>query len=183
MPVVILRRINHREYRMGPRSLSPVAVKVLPLAALGVMLAIGLGHAASANPYVKLSGYWSGGGKVTPLKGNAEKVSCRATYKVEGAAVTQTVRCEGVEHKFAATFNLTYEGGKISGSWSEALYAASGGVSGTASGNSIRARLSGQKFAGRMSINVSGSRHTINIVQLDKGSGAYRPVASLALHR
>jgi hypothetical protein len=137
----------------------------------------------SANPFEKLNGYWSGGGTVTPLKGNPEKVSCRATYKVEGASVVQNVRCTGVDHKFSANFNLTYKSGRISGSWSEAMYAASGGVTGTASGSSVRSRLSGDKFSGRMSIDVSGSRHTITIVQLDKGSGAYRPVASLSLHR
>jgi hypothetical protein len=43
--------------------------------------------------------------------------------------------------------------------------------------------ISGDKFSGRMSINVSGSRHTINIVQLDPKSGTYRPAASVALHR
>jgi hypothetical protein len=30
---------------------------------------------------------------------------------------------------------------------------------------------------------VSGSRHTINIVQLDKRSGSYRRAASVSLHR
>lgn len=153
------------------------------LAVTALALAVPPARAASANPYGKLNGYWSGGGTVTPLKGNAEKVSCRATYKTKGAAVTQNIRCAGVDHKFAASFNLTYKGGRVSGSWSEALYAASGGVTGTASGNSVRVRLSGQKFAGRMSINLSGSRHAITIVQLDKGSGAYRPVANISLHR
>ena len=170
---------------MGLRLHSPLLGNLLAVTALAFVATLAAlpAQSASANPYGKLSGYWSGGGTVTPLKGNAEKVSCRATYKTEGASVTQNIRCTGVDHKFAASFNLTYKSGRISGSWSEALYAASGGVTGTASGSSIRARLSGNKFSGRMSINLSGSRHTIDIVQFDKGSGAYRPVASLSLHR
>jgi hypothetical protein len=32
-----------------------------------------------------------------------------------------------------------------------------------------------------MSISVSGKGHTINIVQFDQGSGAYRPVANVSL--
>jgi len=168
---------------MGLRLLSRIVGKTFVVAVLGVGFAIAPTHAGSANPYQKLNGYWSGGGTVTPLKGNAEKVSCVATYKTVGAAVTQNVRCAGVDHKFSASFKLTYKGGRVSGSWTEQLYAANGAVSGTASGSSVRARISGQKFTGRMSINVSGSRHTINIVQLDKGSGAYRPVASVSLHR
>ena len=67
--------------------------------------------------------------------------------------------------------------------WSETTYAAAGSVSGTASGNTVHAIISGDKFSGRMSINVSGSSHTINIVQLDPKSGSYRQAASVALHR
>jgi hypothetical protein len=168
---------------MGFRLLSHIAGKALIVAVLGAGSTVSPIHAGAANPYKQLDGSWSGGGTVTPLEGNPEKVSCTATYKTEGVAVTQNVRCAGVEHQFSANFKLTVEGGKISGAWTEQLNDASGGLSGTASGRSIRARLSGQKFAGRMSINVSDQRHTISIVQLDRGSGAYRPVASVSLHR
>ena len=78
---------------------------------------------------------------------------------------------------------MTYEGGRISGAWREQVHGASGDVSGTANGSSIRARLSGQTFSGRMRIDVDGPKHTIEIVQRDTGSGAYRPVASISLHR
>jgi hypothetical protein len=163
--------------------LSPLARNALLLMTAVLALTALPAKTASANPYEKLSGYWSGGGTVTPLKGPAETVSCRATYQTEGADVTQTVRCTGVSRQFSASFDLTHARGRISGSWSEQLYAASGSVSGTVSGNSIRARLTGSKFEGRMSIDVAGSRHTISIVQLDAGSGAYRPVAALSLSR
>jgi hypothetical protein len=137
----------------------------------------------SGNPFTLLNGYWTGGGTVTPQKGNAEKVSCRVTYSVAGSAVTQNMRCAGTDYKFNTSSKLTYSGGKISGSWNETTYDASGSVSGTASGNTVHARISGDKFSGRMSINVSGSRHTINIVQLDKKSGSYRQAAKVSLHR
>jgi hypothetical protein len=137
----------------------------------------------SGNPFTLLNGYWTGGGTVTPQKGNAGKVSCRVTYSVAGSAVTQNMRCAGTDYKFNTSSKLTYSGGKISGSWNETTYDASGSVSGTASGNTVHARISGDKFSGRMSINVSGSRHTINIVQLDKKSGSYRQAAKVSLHR
>jgi hypothetical protein len=169
---------------MGFRRLTSLAAKALPTATLLlVALAASAADSASANPFEKLDGSWSGGGTVNPLKGKPERVSCRATYKVEGAAVAQTLRCAGADYKFDATSNLTYQAGTISGSWNEDNHAAAGDLSGTASGNSVRARISGDKFSGRLSINMSGSRHTINIVQYDMGSGAYRPVASVSLHR
>lgn len=169
---------------MGPRLLLNFAGRIFPAATLVfVALIASPAGSASANPFEKLNGYWSGGGTVNPIKGNAEKVSCRVTYKVSGSSVSQNMRCAGTDYKFSTSSNLTYSGGKISGSWSESTYAAAGGVSGTASGSAIRARITGDKFSGRMSINVSGSRHTINIVQYDKGSGAYKPVATVSLHR
>jgi hypothetical protein len=169
---------------MGPRLFTSFTGKALPAATLMLVAFVAApAQSAAGNPFNQLNGYWSGGGTVNPLKGNAEKVSCRVTYRVEGSAVAQNMRCAGTDYKFDTSSNLTYQGGRISGSWNENTYSASGGVSGTASGNSVHARISGDKFSGRMSINVSGKRHTINIVQFDKGSGAYRPVASVSLHR
>jgi hypothetical protein len=169
---------------MVPRMFTRRGGKALPSATLVlVTLATTSVQSASANPFEKLNGNWSGGGTVSPLKGSPERVGCRATYRVEGAAVMQNMRCAGTDYKFYASSSLTYEGGRISGSWSENTRNVAGSVSGTASGNSVRARISGDKFSGRVSINVSGSRHTINIVEYDEGSGAYRPVASVSLHR
>ncbi len=111
-------------------------------------------------------------------------MSCRATYSVSGSSVKQNLRCSGASGvKFSTSANFTYKGSSIRGSWTESTYSAAGGMSGTASGSSIRARISGDKFSGRMTVSVSGSRQSINIVQLDKGSGAYKTVANLSLHR
>ena len=179
---------------MAPRLLTILTGKVLPVALLLLVALVSVSAEAATktkkaapkgtgNPFNQLKGYWSGGGTVIPQKGHAEKVSCRVTYNVAGSAVTQNMRCAGTDYKFNTSSKLTYSGGKISGSWSETTYDASGSVSGTASGNTVHARISGDKFSGRMSINVSGSRHTINIVQLDKKSGSYRQAASVSLHR
>jgi hypothetical protein len=137
----------------------------------------------TGNPFDLLNGYWSGGGMIAPGKGNPEKVSCRVTYSVAGSAVTQNMRCAGTDYKFNTASKLNYSGGKISGSWSETTYDAAGSVSGTAAGNTVHAVISGDKFSGRLSINVSGSSHTINIVQFDPKSGVYHQAASVSLHR
>jgi hypothetical protein len=173
---------------MALRLLTFSTARILPsaallLVALAAMPAEAATKKGSGNPFDQLKGYWSGGGTVTPQKGHAEKVSCRVTYIVAGSAVSQNMRCAGTDYKFNTSSKLTYSGGKISGSWNETTYDASGTVSGTASGNTVHARISGDKFSGRMSINVSGSKHTINIVQLDKGSGAYRQAATVSLRR
>ena len=177
---------------MAPRLLTFLTVKVAPVVLL-LLVALASVPADAAtkkvapkgtgNPFDLLKGYWTGGGTVVPQKGGAEKVSCRVTYTVAGSAVSQNMRCAGTDYKFNTASKLTYAGGKISGSWSETTYDASGTVSGTASGNTVHARISGDKFSGRMSITVSGSSHSINIVQLDPKSGSYRQAASVSLHR
>ncbi len=52
---------------------------------------------ATGNPFDILKGYWSGGGTVTPVKGNPERVSCKVTYIVAGASVSQAMRCAGTD--------------------------------------------------------------------------------------
>ena len=178
---------------MATRLLTTLTGRVLPIALLLIVALVPMpaesatkkkaAPKGTGNPFNQLNGYWTGGGTVVPQKGGAEKVSCRVTYTVAGSAVTQNMRCAGTDYKFSTASKLNYSGGKISGSWSETTYDASGSVSGTATGNTVHARISGDKFSGRMSINVSGSRHTINIVQLDKKSGSYRQAASVSLHR
>lgn len=177
---------------MAPRLLPNWIGKVTPIVMLLLVALMSLPAESATkkapprgtgNPFDLLNGYWSGGGTVAPGKGNPEKVSCKVTYNVQGSAVTQNMRCASTDYKFNTSSKLTYSGGKINGSWSETTYAAAGSVSGTASGNTVHAIISGDKFSGRMSINVSGSSHTINIVQLDPKSGSYRQAASVALHR
>jgi hypothetical protein len=177
---------------MALRLLTIFTAKVWPVATLLLVALVAMpaesatkkaAPKGSGNPFNQLNGYWTGSGTVTPPRGHTEKVSCRVTYSVAGSSVTQNMRCAGTDYKFNTSSKLNYSGGKISGSWSETTYDASGSVNGTATGNTVHARISGDKFSGRMSINVSGSKHTINIVQLDKGSGSYRKAASVSLRR
>jgi len=135
------------------------------------------------NPFDQLKGDWTGGGMVTPSRGVPEKVDCKVSYTAAGSTVTQALLCTGADNRYDAKTKFKIKGGKISGSWLETTFDASGSISGSAIGHLVHARISGDKFSGRMSINVSDSGHTINIVQLDNKSGAYRLAASFSLHR
>ena len=169
---------------MGLRFFSPPMLKGVHFAAiLLVALVAWPAESKSKNPFDQLKGYWSGGGTITPIAGKPEKVSCRVTYSVEGSNISQNIRCAGTDYKFTTGAKLTYTSGRITGSWSEQNYDAAGSVTGTATGSSVNANISGQKFTGRMSISIKGSSHHISIVQLDRKSGGYRPVASVSLSR
>ena len=173
---------------MGYRLFSSPAHWAMPLAALALAAGLALpspGEAAdpAGNPFDRLSGDWKGGGTVTPAKGDAVKVACKATYKVTGSNLTQDLRCAGSDYRIDATLKLTDKGGKIRGSWNEKTYDANGGVTGTAKDDLIHARISGDKFSGRLSLNVSDAGLEINIVQLNEDTGTYRPAANVSLHR
>jgi hypothetical protein len=135
------------------------------------------------NPFDHLTGDWTGGGTVTPSRGEPEKVDCKVSYSASGNTVTQALLCTGADSRYDAKTKFKYNKGKISGSWTEANFDASGNINGSAIGDLVHARISGDKFSGRMSIKVSDADHTINIVQLDNKSGAYRLAASFSLHR
>lgn len=174
---------------MGHRMIARFALKVLPLAALCLAAslasqgAMAAPEASGTNPFDALKGDWKGGGTVLPSNGTPRKVACKVTYDVDGNNATQKMRCAGDDYEIKATSKFKYKAGKITGSWTEAIYDANGGINGTAKDNLVHARINGDRFSGRMSINVSGDGHQINIVQMDKNSSAYRSVANLALRR
>ena len=171
---------------MGHRLFSSPTHRAMPLAALVLAASLAApGNAATpaGDLFEKLSGDWKGGGTVTPAKGDPMKVACKATYKVTGSNLTQNLRCAGTDYRIDAVLKLTDKNGKIRGSWNEKTYDANGGVTGAVKDDLIHARISGDKFSGRMSINVSDSGLEINIVQLNEDTVTYRPAASVSLHR
>jgi hypothetical protein len=168
---------------MGHRSFSWPILGAMPLAALLLATTFAAPAPAADDPFAELSGDWKGGGTVTPANGEPKKVACKATYKVAGSSMTQNLRCAGADYNIDTNVKLTDKGGKVRGSWHEKVYDANGGVTGTAKDNLIHAKITGDKFSGRMSISISGSGHEINIVQFNDNSGTYRPVASVSLHR
>lgn len=143
--------------------------------------------AASANAFNKLKGSWRGGGIVSPVGGASEKVACRVRYGVAGASVTQSITCAGTDYRISASAKLrlssTKSKGKVSGSWKESNFNVGGGANGSFSSNRINVFISGDKFSGRMTINVRGRSHTVSITQFDAGSGRYTNMANISLRR
>jgi hypothetical protein len=160
-----------------------LALATLLIAAALASPALAVSARADSNPFEQLKGDWTGGGTVLPGKGGPKKVSCKVTYKVAGSTLSQNMSCTGDDYEIEAKLKLTDKAGKVKGSWTEAIYDASGAVTGTAKKNLIHAIIRGDKFSGRMSINVSDAGHSINIVQLNENTGTYRLVTSLRLRR
>jgi hypothetical protein len=139
------------------RTATKIARNVL-LAALLVQFPTA-GH-AQGGPFEGLSGSWRGSGAVTLKNGTQERLSCRATYDVENAGntVRMNLRCASESYKFDLKSSVVSQRGAIGGTWSEDTYRVSGSVSGTASPDSVQARISGPTFAAGMTIRTSGRK-------------------------
>src|SRR6185436_20222395 len=108
-PGLSLQRMDERDMLMAPRTLPNRIGKVAPVLTLVLVAFLAMpsdaatkkaAPKATGNPFDILKGYWTGGGTVTPVKGNPERVSCKVTYMVAGASVSQTMRCAGTDYKF-----------------------------------------------------------------------------------
>src|SRR5260370_20501500 len=111
-------------------------------AALGLGFSVLGGEAhAQAGPFAALSGSWSGGGTIWLASGANERIRCRAAYDVGsgGRALQLSIRCASDSYNFDLAGSVVYQGGAITGTWSESSRGVNGAVSGSAGGNHVRA--------------------------------------------
>ena len=133
----------------------------LTAAAFAIMLSAGAARAADNFDHLK--GNWSGGGNITLANGEKERIRCRATYVPAASNVKITLRCASDSYKFELASDITSEGGKLSGSWSEATRAVVGGITGTATASTIQATAMSPLFTANLSVRTSGSNQTVSI--------------------
>jgi hypothetical protein len=157
---------------------SNIAMNAALLVALGLA---GGAQAAPVSPFSTMAGSWSGGGTLSTSDGMQENLRCRATYDVagSGAALRLNLRCASQSYNFDLAGDVQYQGGTISGSWSEASRNASGTISGRANGNHIEAAARGDSFSANLSLTTRGGRQTVTI----RPQGTNVTAVSLALNR
>jgi hypothetical protein len=139
------------------------------------------GSAQAATPFSAMAGSWSGGGTLTTSDGMQERLRCRASYNVggTGAELRLNLRCASESYNFDLSGDVQYQGGAISGSWSEASRNASGTISGRANGEHIEAAARGDSFSANLSLTTRGGRQSVSI----RPQGTSVTEVSLALDR
>lgn len=137
------------------------------LTALAVLLVFASAHAsrAATTPFSAMAGVWSGGGTLTMSSGTQERLRCRAQYGVgaSGNDLKLNIRCASESYNFDLAGQVEYQGGAISGSWSEASRNAAGTISGRANGDHIVAAARGSTFSANLSLTTRGGRQTVSI--------------------
>ena len=129
-----------------------------------LMLSVSAGHAQS-GPFVGFDGSWSGNGTVTLSGGAVERIRCKADYKVNGSglALKQHLNCASDSYKFDLSSEVTSNGDRISGNWSERSRNIFGNLQGTAGGGQIDVFVEASGFAANLTLRTSGNKQTVQI--------------------
>src|ERR1700742_4230001 len=140
--------------------------QAIKAAAIGaaLLLSISASHAQS-GPFAGFDGAWSGTGTVSLSDGTTEHIRCKADYKVNGSGLglKQSLHCASDSYKFDLSSDVTSQGDRITGSWSEASRNIFGDLQGTAGGGQIDVFVEASGFAATLTLRTSGNKQTIQI--------------------
>jgi len=132
--------------------------------AAALLLSVSAGHAQS-RPFAGLDGTWSGNGTISLSDGSSERIRCRAVYKVDGSGLSlkQTLRCASDSYKFDLSSEVTSEGDRISGNWTEASRNIVGNLQGTAGGGKVDVVVESPGFTASLLMRTNGNKQTVQI--------------------
>jgi hypothetical protein len=135
-------------------------------AAVGAALMVSMSAShAQSGPFAGFEGAWSGTGTVSLSDGTTEHIRCKADYKINGAGLNlkQNLHCASDSYKFDLSSDVTSQGDRISGNWSEASRNIFGNLQGTAGGGQIDVFVEASGFAANLTLRTSGNRQTVQI--------------------
>jgi hypothetical protein len=133
-----------------------------PLVLAGMALAVDA-TPSSADALAGLSGNWSGSGQFRLENGRSESLRCNANYMPKRQAVGLALRCASQSNRIELRASLVSKGNRVSGTWEERSYSASGSVSGVAAGNSLRLAIEGGGLSGYMLVTTNGGSQSISV--------------------
>ena len=130
-----------------------------------LLFAVTAGHAQSSGPFAGFDGNWSGTGTVSLSNGTTENIRCRADYRVSasGMGLQQNLHCASDSYKCDLSSDVTSQGDRISGNWSEKSRNIFGNLQGTAGGGQIDVFVEANGFAANLSLRTNGTKQTVQI--------------------
>src|SRR3984893_12928034 len=151
---------------MGKSDMKLLFAQAVKAAVIGVALlfSVSAGHAQS-GPFAGFDGAWSGTGTVSLSDGTTEHIRCKANYKVNGSGLglKQSLDCASDSYKFDLTSDVTSQGDRISGNWSEASRKIFGILQGTARGGQIDVFVEASCLAATLSLRTNGTKQVVQI--------------------
>ena len=146
---------------------SNLSVQALRAAGVGaaLMLSVSAGNAQSSGPFAGFDGSWTGSGTVSLSDGTTEHIRCKASYRVAatGMNLKQSLNCASDSYKFDLSSDVTSQGDRISGNWSEKSRNIFGNLQGTAGGGRIDVFVEASGFAANLNLQTNGSKQVVQI--------------------
>src|SRR5436853_643980 len=141
--------------------------RALTVAGVGaaLMLSVSAGYTQAGGPFAGFDGNWSGAGTVSLSNGTTENIRCRADYKVNanGLGLKQNLHCASDSYKFDLSSDVTSQGDRISGNWSEKSRNIFGNLQGTAGGGQINVFVEASGFAATLNLRTNGTKQVVSI--------------------
>src|SRR5689334_22381286 len=143
---------------------SGLAIKAAGIGA-ALLFSVTASHAQSSGPFAGFDGAWTGTGTVSLSDGSTERIRCKADYKVAGSGLTlkQALHCASDSYKFDLTSDVTSQGERISGNWSEASRNIFGNLQGTAGNGVIDVFVEASGFAATLNLRTNGTKQVVQI--------------------
>jgi hypothetical protein len=143
---------------------STLSGRAMKAAGLGMALMFSVSSSyAQSGPFAGFDGSWSGNGTVALSDGTTERIRCKASYKVTGPNLKQSLLCASDSYKFDLTSDVTSQGDRISGNWSEASRNVNGELQGTAGKGQIEVFVQAAGFAASISLRTNGNKQSVQI--------------------
>jgi hypothetical protein len=125
---------------------------------------IALSPAALADTlFDNLQGSWAGSGQIRYDDGQSEGIRCNAYYTGGGEKLRMAIRCRSATTEVEIRGELTAQGGKLTGTWEERTFNASGEANGRVAGDKMSLSVTGGGFKGAMSVASTGAKQVVQI--------------------
>jgi hypothetical protein len=145
---------------------SKIFGQAIKAAGVGAVLMLSLSASqAQSGPFAGFDGSWTGNGTVALSDGTTERIRCKADYKVNGngLGLKQNVHCASDSYKFDLSSEVTSQGDRISGNWSERSRNIFGNLQGTAGGGEIEVLVEASGLAANLKLTTRGNKQTVQI--------------------
>ena len=107
---------------------------------------------------------------ITLAGGNSQRINCRAYYNIKdsGLGLGFAIRCASPDNKIELRARIKDTNGRLSGTWEERTFNATGQISGTASRSLVNLTIDGS-VSGSVQIVYNGRHQKVSISTATEG--------------
>src|SRR5262249_52932509 len=131
--------------------------------ACALALAMWQSPAYADSLFDSLQGSWAGQGQIRYDDGQSEGIRCNAYYTGGGEKLRLAIRCRSATTEVEIRGQLTAEGEKLTGTWEERTFNASGEASGRVVADKMSLSVTGGGFKGAMSVSYGSAKQVVTI--------------------